>query len=41
VLKEFGSDQYQGFLRSHPLPVAQFHRLLSEAALPAPRPAGA
>ena len=28
VLRAFGSDQYQGFLRSEPLPAAAFERLL-------------
>jgi len=39
VLKEFGSDQYQGFLRSRPLPAADFRRLLSDGPEPADAPA--
>jgi EAL domain-containing protein (putative c-di-GMP-specific phosphodiesterase class I) len=28
VLRAFGSDEYQGYLRSEPLPAAAFERLL-------------
>jgi diguanylate cyclase (GGDEF)-like protein len=35
-LKSFGSDQYQGFLSSRPLPVAEFQRLLETWGRPAP-----
>ena len=41
MLKAFGSDQYQGYLRSHPLPAAQFRRLLSDNPDPAAAPAAA
>jgi len=39
VLKEFGSDQYQGFLRSRPLPAPEFKRLLAQGGEAAPAPA--
>jgi diguanylate cyclase (GGDEF)-like protein len=40
-LQSFGSDQFQGYLRSKPLPAEEFQRLLESRAEPAAAPAPA